>query len=268
MHRSENEGQVTSKAAYLEDIFINKFKLSERGVKDKISKVLFALSETDLLIREQTDKCAEIERERATLYADLARSREKLEALEGSYKEAVSRHNLEDHRLKDEEAKIVERRKQLTALGGAKSAKLVERELDIATRVMETLEKSASEAAEEAERLTAELDDLKTKVEALEGDFDEQTKEAESALQEANTELQGLEKTRNGLLAKLDDRLKNLYRRVSKRYSGDAVAKAVEGACRSCYRALPAQTWNQVMAGNMLIQCPGCNRVMVFVERP
>ena len=54
--------------------------------------------------------------------------------------------------------------------------------------------------------------------------------------------------------------------RVNTRYPGEAVAAANKGSCRSCFRALPAQTYNQVLAGNILIQCPGCSRILVYQE--
>ena len=75
------------------------------------------------------------------------------------HREGASRQALEEHRLKDEEKKIVDRRKQLSAIGGAKSAKLMERELDIATRVLQTMEQNAVQTLEEVDRLQEQLDD-------------------------------------------------------------------------------------------------------------
>lgn len=237
------------------------------AVKNKISKTLFALSETDREIQQFNNKKEELEAKRAALFADLSRSRDRLQQVESQFKEASSRQGVDEHRLKDEEAKIIERRKQLTALGGAKSAKLVERELDIASRVLETLEKTAMEAMENSERLNVEHVSLKDRVQELEMEFENTNQAAEKELSSIEKKLSSLESERESSLAKLDDRLRNLYVKVNTRYPGSAVALARSGACRSCYRSLPAQTFNQVMAGNLLIQCPGCSRILVYTEQ-
>ena len=235
-------------------------------MKNKISKTLFALSETDKDIKQYTEKKSEIETKRGALFGDLSRSKERLQEVELLHKDAASRQGGDEHRLKDEEAKIIERRKQLTALGGAKSAKLVERELDIASRVLESLEKTAMEAMESAERLNTELATLKARVHELEVEFEDSTSGTEKDLTEIEKKLTSLDDERQVSLSKLDDRLRNLYQKVNARYPGAAVAVARGGACRSCYRALPAQTFNQVMAGNLLIQCPGCSRILVYTD--
>lgn len=234
--------------------------------KDNVSKILFSLSETDASVREQTLRRDAIENERHQLSAELTTTRDRLEEVLGLFKEAESRRALEEHRLGEEEQRIIERRRQLTALGGAKSAKLVEREIDIATRSLESLEKSVMEAVEASEKLAQNKAALETKFEDLQHKFESLMASAEKELTEISAKLLDLEKEQETLGSKLDDRLKNLYRKVNRRYPGEAVAVAKDGSCRSCFRALPAQLYNQVMAGNRLLQCPGCSRILVYGE--
>ena len=232
----------------------------------KVTNILFSLSETDREIQTLSLEKQEIEDKRAVLLADLTRAKERLEQLDGLYREGASKHALEEHRLKDEEQKIVERRKQLSAIGGAKSAKLMERELDIATRVLQTMEQNAMQTLEEVETLKTQVEEAKAHAESSEQEFEELTKETEQTLKKLEKDITKLDSTREKQLGKIDQRLKNLYRKVNTRYPGEAIALARDGACRSCFRALPAQLYNQIMAGNMLIQCPGCSRILVFSE--
>lgn len=232
----------------------------------KVTNILFSLSETDKEIQQLSTAKQDIEEKRAVLLAELTRAKERLEMLEGAYKEGASRRALEEHRLKDEEQKIVERRKQLSAIGGAKSAKLMERELDIATRVLQTMEQNATQSQEEVETLKSQVEDARDQAEEFEKQYEELAKETESTLKDLEKDISKLDSTREKQLGKIDQRLKNLYRKVNTRYPGEAIAVARDGACRSCFRALPAQLYNQVMAGNMLIQCPGCSRILVFAE--
>lgn len=239
---------------------------SDKLVKTKLSQILFSLSATDKEIRDLTQRKNEVETGRHSVFADLTRSKDRLKDVESIHRDVAARSGADENRLRDEEAKIIERRKQLTALGGAKSAKLVERELDIATRVLESLEKTAMEAIQESERVGGELKDLQERVHTLELEFENLTQSSEQELGEIEKKLESLNDERQSSSTKLDDRLRNLYNKVNTRYPGEAVAVAKSGACRSCYRALPAQTFNQVMAGNLLIQCPGCSRILVYTE--
>lgn len=232
----------------------------------KVTKTLFSLSETDKELQSLVVQRREVEEKRAALLNELALAKERAELLEGKYKESASRKALEEHRLRDEEQKILERRKQLTALGGAKSAKLMERELEIATRVLQTMEQSAVQTNQEVERLEAALADAKDRVEELEKESESLTQQAEESLNELEKNISKLDSSREKHLEKLELRLKNLYRKVSSRYQGEAIAICRDGACRSCFRALPAQMYNQVLAGNMLLQCPGCSRILVHAD--
>ena len=64
-------------------------------------------------------------------------------------------------------------------------------------------------------------------------------------------------------IEEIDKRIVPLYERISTRYRGTSVSVAIEGSCRSCFRALPYQLYNQVLAGNSMLQCPGCSRLIV-----
>lgn len=235
-------------------------------MKDSVSKILFSLSETDKDIQALTNKRNDIENQRRSLYSELSLLKGRVVEIEGAYREAESRRALEDHRLKDEEQKISERRRQLTALGVMKNAKLVEREIDIASRALETMQKSVQEATDAATSLLTELNELKEKLEKIQQDFEQNTQDTEKTLEEVNSKLAAQTQEHETLIAQLDERLKSLYKKVNTRYPGEAVALAKNGSCRSCYRALPAQLYNQVIAGNRLIQCPGCSRILVFGE--
>jgi predicted nucleic acid-binding Zn-ribbon protein len=120
------------------------------------------------------------------------------------FRESASRKALEEHRLKDEEQKIIERRKQLTALGGAKSAKLMEREIDIATRVLQSMEQNATSSSQEVERLESELHAAKSRVDSLEKEYESVSLESESSLKEIEKNISKLDSTREKHLEKLE----------------------------------------------------------------
>ena len=228
---------------------------------------LIELSEVDQRIALIERAGAQIEEERQAKFQELELRRSRLRELESLHQEAVDRQKGEEEKLRTEEQKIVERRKQLTAIGGAKMAKVMEREIDIASRSLKTLEETAMKVLEDADSIAVELESLRPEVEKMELEFETQVSETDKTLETNGKDAKDLEKQRTRIAGKVPDPLTRLYDRVSRRYKGDAVAIASEGSCRSCYRALPSQLYNQVLAGEMMIQCPGCSRILVYKDK-
>ena len=232
----------------------------------KLGQLLLTLSEKDEKICALNNRKREITVRRHELQSEIASLRAELGGKEAAYNEVASRQALEEHRLKDEQAKIVERRKQLMAIGGAKVAKMMEREIEIATRSVQSLEEAAMKVMEEGDQLNKVVTEIKEKLQSLETTLNEETPGAETELKSMDSELSGLTSERDGLFKQLEPRLQRLYKRVQGRYPGSPVAMASKSSCRACFRALPAQTYNQILAGYYLIQCPGCARILVYTE--
>ncbi len=232
------------------------------------SKLLLLLSAADQKIVVLSHQKGDIESRRANLQNEIKRFKQLVDDKTKRHQEAITRQGSEENRLREEEKKIVERRKQLTAMGGAKAAKLVEREIDIATKSLQTLEDRLLRSIEEVDKIESELTRHKGELEAV-----EQQNEAESASTEEHlnvlvSQIDSLEADRKEIVSQLDDRYRDLYLRLRTKYPAGSVAMAEGGSCRSCFRSLPNQTFNQVLAGTMLIQCPGCSRILVACDTP
>ncbi len=226
------------------------------------SKVLFSLSKTDAEILVTTQRRTEIQERRTEAEKEIARLKAEIEETQNRHLQLKARQELEEERLRSEEKKIIERRKQLTALGGTKGAKLVEREIDIAARTLQTMEQRMIQAIEDAEAHLKKVEELQKLVEERQLALESSSGDEGKVLEGIGERLSDLESRRDREIAKLEEKLKTLYLRVRSRYPGGAIAVAENGACTSCYRSLPAQLFNQVLAGAQL-QCPGCSRILV-----
>ena len=227
------------------------------------SKLLLLLSAADQKIVVLGHQKGEIENRRNHLQSEIKRHRQLVEEKTTRQQDSITRQGSEEHRLKEEEKKIIERRKQLTAMGGAKAAKLVEREIDIATKALQTLEDRLLRAIEEVDKVEGELARHKAELEALEAQYETEASGTEEHLTLLITEIRTLESDRKEVIEQLDDRYRDLYLRLRTKYPAGSVAVAEGGSCRSCFRSLPNQIFNQVLAGALLIQCPGCSRILV-----
>lgn len=231
--------------------------------KTDLRQTLIELSELDGQIAVLMNRKKEIVSKREVYLNDIGAYRGRIDTLEAALKEGTQQQVLEEHRLHDEQDKVVARQKELSSIGGAKGAKLIEREMNAAGQTLQAMEERAIRAIEQVDKIEEELGSLKNSLESLETTFEDENQEFESSLTEIESELGGFNGSRSKIVDKIEDRLLRLYNRVSTRYPGDAIALADKGSCRSCFRSLPLQTYNQVLVGNMLIQCPGCGRIIV-----
>lgn len=233
--------------------------------QQKIGKFLLSLTDIDREALSLTNRKRDIEETRRQLQIELEQAEQSLAKTEKEVEQCEQARKEREHSLEEEETKIVERRKQLTAMGGAKAAKMMEREIEIASRALQNLEQSAGEATTQSELTQKKFDSLREKVEQLREAISNHEEQV-GAIPDLDNGLDGLVKERTTVRSKLDERLVKIYDRVTVRYPGDAVAIVKNGACRSCYRSLPFQLHNQLNAGNNHLQCPGCSRMLVVGE--
>ena len=229
-----------------------------------VSKNLLSLAESDKKIQILSCKKEGIESKRLELQTQIDSLKLKLKNEEETLQIAKADLQAEEQNLQDEQDRIVERRKQLTTIGGAKAAKLVEREIEISARSLSSLEESSSQAMSKVDDFEQKVMVFKEEIEKYENALLENKDDQDTELSNIEKELKSLTPGRSRVFKKLDDRLQRLYSRVMNRYPDGAVAVAYEGACQRCFRFLPSQTYNQVLAGNALIQCPGSSRILVY----
>ena len=232
-----------------------------------ISARLFSLAAIDKKIVEQTSARTEIEGRWRAMECELARR----EALLSQHQTACQHRQMllkqEEELLASEESKILERRKQLQSIGGAKAAKIIERELEISGRSIQMLESRVTGAMDEVEKAKKRLALVEQAAAEIKETMSSELAGKEEKLTRIIEELKVLKKEREVVLTDLvrsDDKLLSIYERISSRYPSDPVALAKDGACYSCFRALPNQLYNLLLAGSRRIQCPGCSRLLVL----
>jgi len=163
-------------------------------VSNNTSKLLLSLSRLDSEIHTLSVRKGEIEKYLRTSLERIELLRRQACEMENLASEGASRQQTEEERMREESKKIVERRKQLSALGGVKGAKLVEREIDIASRVMQSMEEQALKAMEEAEQLKVELESLKAALVDQEESYSSAKGGLEDEMSEISKKLSALQK--------------------------------------------------------------------------
>ena len=83
----------------------------------------------------------------------------------------------------------------------------------------------------------------------------------------ANT-LTTLQAERTQLVKTIEPRLLTTFETVAKGRKGIGIARAVDGLCEACRVRIRPHLYNQLRAGDQIIQCESCVRILYYVPPP
>lgn len=117
---------------------------------------------------------------------------------------------------------------------------------------------AAVEAAErETQAAAAELD-------AMESAWRVEQEELAGRITRLTAEIAHYEQQRNETAHKIDPQLLKMYDRLRVAHQGRALARLDRNLCTGCRISLPTNVVNRAKAGNVLVQCPNCERILVM----
>ncbi len=115
---------------------------------------------------------------------------------------------------------------------------------------------TAVEAADKEYRAAAgELDVMETSAREEQTELTQRIVKLQGEIAEYETE-------RGDRLEYVDDDLLKRYEHIRAAHQGRAIAKLDRNLCLGCRISLPTQLVNKARAGNVLVQCPNCERIL------
>jgi predicted nucleic acid-binding Zn-ribbon protein len=114
----------------------------------------------------------------------------------------------------------------------------------------------ASEAAETAAREAAE------RLELLEHAWRNEQGELNERIERLTTELAAYDEQRQEAATRISPDVLRVYDHVRRAHQGRGVARLDRNLCLGCRISLPVSTVNRARAGNALVQCPNCERIL------
>lgn len=118
--------------------------------------------------------------------------------------------------------------------------------------------------------VTEELKQGEEKLKKASGARDEKTKSAEQAflavkelLADEEGQLQKNQSVREILLEKIPKALRLKYERIYEKRSQQGIAFLRDSVCQACMRMIPPELFLRVIKGEIVEQCPSCQRILV-----
>ena len=96
--------------------------------------------------------------------------------------------------------------------------------------------------------------------------FEQDQKEVKEELKTLDGELESYENQRLGIRKEIDATLLKQYDNIGGHKGGIAVSSVIKGVCQACHLGIPPQKFNELMRGDVLMNCPHCMRIIYWGE--
>jgi uncharacterized protein len=140
------------------------------------------------------------------------------------------------------------------------------KEIEAAKGSMKRWEEAIAHALEEEEAAKRTGATVAGELQLKETAAHEETTRFEQDLSAARLEQRELISQRRELITRLSAPVRNKYERLWSSKGDTAIVRVQLGSCGGCHYNLPPQTVNEVRAGQRLMLCEGCGRILVWTQ--
>ena len=223
-----------------------------------------ALIELEKVLREIARlraEIAELPRRVAAIEAKLAGAKQKVEAATASIKKQESERKKSESEIQDWQQKIVKFREQSSAVKTNEQYKALMHEIEFAQQQIGGCEEKILISMEATDELKKSLAAAQAELKADEKEVDEEKEHARSVTAEDEKALASAETQQKSLRTGIREATLSQFERIfAKR--GSAMAEAVGQRCTACQVLLRPQRYQDLLAGNELVTCDACNRIL------
>ncbi|HLB24166.1 MAG TPA: C4-type zinc ribbon domain-containing protein [Dehalococcoidia bacterium] len=135
-------------------------------------------------------------------------------------------------------------------------------DIDQLKRHLSSVEDRDLEALAAAETAQGDLRAAETELAALEQAWRDEQTALHDRIDQATAEIAAFEAERLQQAAAIDPELLARYDHIRRVHQGRGVAKLDRNLCLGCRISLPVSAVNRARAGNVLVQCPNCERIL------
>lgn len=194
------------------------------------------------------------------------RAREKLEDRKSqttSFQTALDSREID---LKETESRIARLEVQINTVKTNKEYAALQHEILGLKANLSKLEDDILQMMDQIETDRVALDDITRESEAAEAAAKERKEAIENALGDADARIERLARERAELTAKIPPKYLSPYERLLRKGDDRAMAACRGFVCEACRMSLTANTVSLLMAGDKLIFCHSCGRILYLAR--
>ena len=145
------------------------------------------------------------------------------------------------------------------------------KEYGAALKEIEDLGREKAICEDRALQIMEEIESLDEKCSAILEKKENQREKFEADEEKVRKEMVALEKVckkhekeKQRIRKEIDEELLRLYDNIFDHKEGIAVTSVCKGVCQTCHMGIPPQKFNELMRGDVLMNCPHCGRIMYW----
>jgi len=168
--------------------------------------------------------------------------------------------------LKENENKIASLQVQLNTVKTNREYSALQHEIMGLKADASRLEDEILTMLEQAEQQQRELKDLERRLQEEEAAVRQRQEDAQRAIQDADQRIARLRQERAALASRIPRDFLSRYERLLHKADGRALAACRDFVCEACRMALTANTVNRLLAGQEIVYCHSCGRILYLAE--
>ena len=243
------------------------FADSSLSVEEKL-KLLYSLQGADNDIEKLVQLRGELPAEVEALEAEIKEIEEKAAKIKASVEEKNAVISASKEKVLEHDADIEKYRKQLESITNSREYDSISKELENTDLLRQIDMKNIGEAKEKIEEYKKAIEGLSDRIEIRRQDLAAKKEELEKIVGSTAEQEKQLGERRASIAEKLDARTLSAYNRIRASVKNHlAVVSVYNGnACGGCFNTITPQRLVEIAAGNKLIICEHCGRIIVNPE--
>lgn len=146
-------------------------------------------------------------------------------------------------------------------------------EYKAALKEIEDLEKKKAQCEdntlkimEESESSEEKLQEINEQRESFRKRFEQDQKEVQEELTALEQNFKKHETARTKIRNEIDKDILKKYDFICEHKDGIGLSSVIKGVCQACHLGIPPQKFNELMRGDVLMNCPHCKRIIYWGE--
>ena len=230
-------------------------------------RTLIKIQELDLEMDDLRERARAIPLESAELDAELAEARDAVKAAKAKHLELEKQQRHEELVLDDKNTLLKKYDQQLFSVKTNKEYKAILAEIDLAKAEVSTVEDRILELMTDIDHVKGEMVSADQTLRDEEAKVAGSKRELDEELETVQEGLKDREQRKQTLIPGVDEDLYGLYERIRKaKTNGPGAVPIKNDSCSGCYMQIPPQVVNELIAGDRIITCQSCSRILYWPE--
>jgi predicted nucleic acid-binding Zn-ribbon protein len=236
------------------------------GVMDEQLGMLIQLQEMDGKIRSLADQKKRLPEILAGLESRRAANKAELETVKENLLAAQKSKRDRDKDLEAGAQKVEKLKARSSEIKNNKEYQAMLKEIETAEQENKAVEDDILALMEKIDAAATQITAVEQKANEEEVSIRAEVKQHEAAFAKLEVELQGVERARQELAARVDPSVLSSYQKLLRTKGGVAITEARGENCSGCYMSIPPQIFVNIKKNTSIITCPNCHRILYYKE--